>query len=61
MKALIGEKIQFHRFGETFVGEVSIVRDDSVIVKVSESDAKTLKLDTPLTVVSHKNYLRLST
>lgn len=58
-KAVIGNNIKFTRHGEVFVGEVSRVREESVIVKLNDTDANTLKLETPLTVVSHKHYIIL--
>lgn len=58
-KASIGDKIQFSRNGERFVGEVTRVREESVIVKLNDTDADYLKLETPLTVVSHKHYFVL--
>jgi uncharacterized protein YkvS len=55
-RVMIGDKVKFKRFGHPLVGEVSLIREESVIVKLDQTDAETLKLDTPLTVVSHKNY-----
>ncbi len=51
-----GDKIRFTRLGVELVGEVHQVRESSVIAKISEEDAHLLRLDTPLTVISHKNY-----
>ncbi|MCM3585922.1 YkvS family protein [Mesobacillus maritimus] len=54
--ANLGEKVRFMRNDMIIVGEVTIVKDESVIVNVSRSDARRLNIDTPLTVVAHKNY-----
>ncbi len=54
--ALKGEKVLFKRNTFFILGEVVKVNEGSVIVKISESDAVKLKIDTPLTVVAHKNY-----
>ena len=54
--AIEGNLIVFKRNGLTIIGEVVKVKDESVIVKISEEDAETLKYDTSLTVVAHKNY-----
>jgi uncharacterized protein YkvS len=51
-----GDKVLFERNGIVIIGKVSKVREESVIVTISKSDADALKVDTPLTVVSHKNY-----
>jgi uncharacterized protein YkvS len=51
-----GDKILFERNGFVIKGEVCKVRELSVIVTISKSDAKELNIDTPLTVVSHNNY-----
>ncbi|WP_449621549.1 DUF2187 family protein [Robertmurraya sp. Marseille-Q9965] len=59
-KAEIGDRIQFSRNGEQYVGEVTRIREESVIVKLNETDADYLKLETPLTVVSHKHYVILA-
>lgn len=52
-----GDMIKFSRHGLELTGEVHQVRESSVIVKLSDEDAEYLKLDTPLTIVSHKNYV----
>lgn len=54
--ALEGNLIVFKRNGITIIGEVVKVKEESVIVKISEEHAEFLKYDTSLTVVSHKNY-----
>jgi uncharacterized protein YkvS len=51
-----GDKVRFVRNGKIIVGEVTIVRNESVIVNVSKNDALKLNIETPITVVSHKNY-----
>lgn len=55
----IGDKVKFARLGVIFIGEITAIREASVVVKISEVDARILKLETPLTVVSHKNYISL--
>ncbi|WP_158318813.1 DUF2187 family protein [Robertmurraya kyonggiensis] len=59
-KASLGDRIQFSRNGEQFIGEVTRIREESVIVKLNDTDANYLKLETPLTVVSHKHYIVLA-
>jgi len=54
--ALEGDKVLFKRNKLSILGEVVKVKEESVIVKISESDAEKLKIETPLTVVAHKNY-----
>ncbi|SEN61558.1 hypothetical protein SAMN05192533_1167 [Mesobacillus persicus] len=54
--AELGDKVRFIRNGMLIVGEVTIVKNESVIVNVSRSDAKKLNIETPITVVAHKNY-----
>jgi uncharacterized protein YkvS len=51
-----GDKITFHRHGFGFTGEVVKVREESVLVSISQQDAEQLNIDTPITVVSHKHY-----
>lgn len=51
-----GEKVFFIRNELDIIGEVCKVRDESVIVRISNTDAEKLQVETPLTVVSHKNY-----
>lgn len=55
-----GDKILFERNGLLIKGEVSKVRELSVIVTISKTDAEELNIDTLLTVVSHKNYQIIS-
>ena len=54
--AMIGDKIRFIRNKFSIIGEVVKVNEASVIVKIDDSVAEKLKIDTPLTVVAHKNY-----
>lgn len=54
--AMIGDKILFKRHNLSIIGAVVKVNEASVIVKIDDSDAEKLKIDTPLTVVAHKNY-----
>ena len=54
--ALEGDLINFKRNGISIIGEVVKVKEESVIVKISEEHAEFLRYDTSLTVVSHKNY-----
>lgn len=51
-----GDKVKFTRMGMTMIGIVQQVREASVIVRLDDEDAKSLRLETPLTVISHKNY-----
>jgi uncharacterized protein YkvS len=51
-----GDKVLFERNGLVIIGEVFKVREASVIVTISKSDAEGINVETPLTVVSHKNY-----
>ncbi|MDQ0229847.1 DUF2187 family protein [Metabacillus malikii] len=51
-----GDKILFTRNGIEMIGEVFKVREESVIVSISKADAYLINVETPLTVVSHKNY-----
>lgn len=54
--ALKGDNVFFKRSQQSIIGEVITVKNESVIVKISDSDAEKLNIETPLTVVSHKNY-----
>ncbi|WP_409974502.1 DUF2187 family protein [Bacillus sp. Bva_UNVM-123] len=54
--AIVGDKILFKRNKLSISGEVVKVKEESVIVKISDSDAEKIKIETPLTVVAHKNY-----
>ena len=51
--AQIGDNISFKREGKSYKGIVTVVRDNSVIVKYGYNKEK----DEPLTtIVNHKNY-----
>lgn len=54
--AIVGDKIKFQRMGFEIFGEVCDVKETSVVVRISDDDAGRMQLETPLTVVSHKNY-----
>ena len=51
-----GDKILFKRNSVSIIGEVIQVKEGSVVVQINDSDAERIKIDTPITVVSHKNY-----
>ncbi|MDP4086886.1 MAG: DUF2187 family protein [Bacillota bacterium] len=55
-----GDKVLFKRKDFTIIGEVLRVKEESVIVQISNSDAELIDVQTPLTVVSHKHYKKLS-
>jgi uncharacterized protein YkvS len=55
--AKIGDRISFQRKNLSIEGEVEIVRDNSVIVRISENANKKLEYETAKTVVSHSNYV----
>ncbi len=52
----LGDKVRFVRNGMIIIGEVTISRNESVIVNISKADAMKLNIETPITVVAHKNY-----
>lgn len=54
--ATTGDTILFNRNGIKIIGKVIKIREESVIVSVSQKDAAKLRIETPITVVSHKNY-----
>lgn len=56
MKAGLGQKIRFKRNNMVITGIVSLVKDNSVIVDISNEDAKKLEYSTNKTVVNHSNY-----
>ncbi|ALC90687.1 hypothetical protein AM500_13505 [Bacillus sp. FJAT-18017] len=58
-KAKIGDRISFQRKDLSIEGEVEIVRDNSVIVKVSDEAKQIFDYETPRTVVKHSNYVIL--
>lgn len=51
-----GNKIMFNRHGLELTGEVVRVREESVLVSISQHNAELLNIETPVTVVSHKHY-----
>ncbi|MDQ1145673.1 uncharacterized protein YkvS [Bacillus sp. SORGH_AS 510] len=51
--AKVGDVISFKRDGKDFEGEVSVIRENSVMVKYGFSKDKGEPL---ITVVNHKNY-----
>ncbi|MGD6857016.1 DUF2187 family protein [Bacillus infantis] len=51
-----GDVIRFKRHDLSITGTVVKVKEESVLVQISDEDALMLKIDTPITVVSHKNY-----
>lgn len=54
--AFIGDEIFFKRKAVLVKGTVVDYRTDTVIVEISESQAKALEISNCLTVVNHKNY-----
>ncbi|WP_313801198.1 DUF2187 family protein [Cytobacillus sp.] len=56
-----GDQIRFKRNNLSINGEVIKVKESSVIVQISPSDADRINIDTPYTVVSHRNYKLLKT
>lgn len=54
--AQVGDHIEFKRNGIAVIGEVIRVKAGSVLAKISDYDAERLKLETPITVISHKHY-----
>lgn len=54
--ANIGEEVVFVRKSIEVTGKVEKHLENSVIVQISNSDAKELGYESQLTVVSHKNY-----
>lgn len=51
-----GDKVIFNRNNLSINGEVVKVKESSVIVHISHSDAERMRIDTPYTTVSHRNY-----
>lgn len=51
-----GDSILFSRRGNEIEGKVFLVRDNSVLVDISSTDAFLLGLESSKTVVAHKNY-----
>jgi uncharacterized protein YkvS len=56
-KAKIGDRISFQRNDLSIEGEVEIVRDNSVIVRISDNSNEKTEYETAKTVVSHSNYV----
>lgn len=56
-----GDQVRFKRNNLSINGEVIKVKESSVIVQISPSDADRINIDTPYTVVSHRNYKLLKT
>jgi uncharacterized protein YkvS len=57
MKGLIGKKVDFYRKNIKLSGTIEKVLNNSVIVSISKDYAAQLELETPYTVVGHKNYV----
>jgi uncharacterized protein YkvS len=55
-----GDKVTFSRNGMLFEGTVVTINENTVIVEISEDDAKLLLLPNNRTVVRHSNYKNLS-
>jgi len=60
LKVTIGSIVEFERKQLTIMGKVQEIKQNSVIVVISENVASSLGYDTNLTVVNHKNYKILS-
>ncbi|KOP81799.1 DUF2187 family protein [Cytobacillus solani] len=56
-----GDQVLFKRNNLSINGEVIKVKESSVIVQISPSDADRINIDTLYTVVSHRNYKLLNT
>lgn len=56
-----GDQVLFKRNNLSINGEVIKVKESSVIVQISPSDAERIRIDTLYTVVSHRNYKLLNT
>lgn len=56
-RAQLGDVISFLRNGVKVKGLVYKIRDNSALVKINESNATSLGLETLSTVVNHKNYI----
>lgn len=54
--AKVGDLIEFSRNGFIIIGQVIKVREESIVVSISDEDAELIKIETPITVVSHSNY-----
>jgi len=55
--ASTGDMILFERKNNTYEGTVFLVRINSVLVEISEKDAKSLGYQQPNTVVGHGKYI----
>ena len=55
--ATYGDTIQFKRNGLIIQGVVEMYRENTVLVSISDSDAAKLLLESPITLVNHKNYI----
>ncbi|MGE7917061.1 DUF2187 family protein [Lysinibacillus xylanilyticus] len=51
-----GDTIEFERNGLTIQGVVATYREHTVLVSICDSDAAKLHLESPITLVNHKNY-----
>ncbi|AIE58933.1 DUF2187 family protein [Bacillus methanolicus] len=56
-KAKIGDHILFQRKDQIIEGIVEIVRENSVIIEISQDAAQELGYETNKTVVKHSNYV----
>lgn len=56
----LGDNILFSRKGHHLEGTVIIIRDNSVIVTISEQDSEILDYDTNQTVVNHSHFTIIS-
>ncbi|RTR26560.1 DUF2187 domain-containing protein [Robertmurraya yapensis] len=59
-KAKIGDTIQFSRKGITVEGNVTMIRENSVLVEISLDSSKELNLENTRTIVNHSKYKVLS-
>jgi len=55
-KVQVGQTIKFFRKDAYLVGDVIEVRENTVMIEVCETAAKTLDIPNNLTVVNHKHY-----
>lgn len=54
--AAVGDTVKFSRNGFKISGKVESYRENTVIISISDADAAKLHLESPLTLVNHKNY-----
>ncbi|MFJ8104084.1 DUF2187 family protein [Lysinibacillus sp. NPDC096212] len=54
--ASYGDTIQFERNGLIIQGVVEMYRENTAFVSISDSDAARIRLESPTTLVNHKNY-----